>query len=233
MNLERPGSNDAIGTRNRSRDVAFSSGLCTRCTEDCTGNCDIFQASMRGREVIYPGPFGEVTAGGDKDYPVDYSHLNIHGYALGGGLELAMGADFRYVSDDASVGQPEIKLGIIPGAGGTQRLPRIIGFQKAKELNFSGRHVKAEEALEIGLADKVFPVDHLLPATLAEAEKYATGPTVAIGAARRAMNEGWGRPIDEAMEVEAQAFADCFWTEDAKEGVAAFIDKRKAEFTGS
>ena len=157
----------------------------------------------------------------------------IHGYALGGGLELAMGADFRYVSDDASVGQPEIKLGIIPGAGGTQRLPRIIGFQKAKELNFSGRHVKAEEALEIGLADKLFPVDHLLPATLAEAEKYAIGPTVAIGAARRAMNEGWGRPIDEAMDVEAQAFADCFWTEDAKEGVAAFIEKRKAEFKGA
>ena len=156
----------------------------------------------------------------------------IHGYALGGGLELAMGADFRYLSEDASVGQPEIKLGIIPGAGGTQRLPRIVGFQKAKELNYSGRHIGAEEALAIGLADKVFPNGHLLPATIAEAEKYATGPTVALGAARRAMNEGWGKPIDEAMAVEAAAFEDCFWTEDAKEGVAAFIGKRKAEFTG-
>ncbi len=156
----------------------------------------------------------------------------VHGYALGGGLELAMGADFRYLSDDASVGQPEIKLGIIPGAGGTQRLPRLVGFQKAKELNFSGRHIGAEEALAIGLADKVFPVDHLLPATVAEAEKYARGPTVALGAARRAMNEGWGRPIDEAMAVEAQAFDDCFWSEDAKEGVAAFIAKRKADFQG-
>ena len=156
----------------------------------------------------------------------------VHGFALGGGLELAMGADFRYLSEDASVGQPEIKLGIIPGAGGTQRLPRIVGFQKAKELNFSGRHIGADEALSIGLADKVFPVDHLLPATMVEAEKYAKGPTVALGAARRAMNEGWGRPIDEAMEVEAQAFADCFWTEDAKAGVAAFIEKRKATFQG-
>jgi enoyl-CoA hydratase/carnithine racemase len=156
----------------------------------------------------------------------------VHGYALGGGLELAMGADFRYMSDNASVGQPEIKLGIIPGAGGTQRLPRIVGFQKAKELNFSGRHIDAAEALAIGLADKVFPVDHVLASTIADAEKYAQGPTVALGAARKAMNEGWGKPIDEAMAVEAQAFDDCFWTEDAKEGVAAFIEKRKAEFTG-
>lgn len=157
----------------------------------------------------------------------------VHGYALGGGLELAMGADFRYLSDDASVGQPEIKLGIIPGAGGTQRLPRIVGFQKAKELNYTGRHIDAEEALAIGLADKLFPVDHLLPATLQEAAKLAEGPTVALGAARRAMNEGWGKPIDEAMAVEAAAFEDCFWTADAKEGVAAFIEKRKAEFQGS
>ena len=156
----------------------------------------------------------------------------VHGYALGGGLELAMGADFRYLSDDASVGQPEIKLGFIPGAGGTQRLPRIVGFQKAKELNFTGRHIGAEEAHAIGLADKVFPVDHLLPATLQEAEKLAEGPTVALGAARRAMNEGWGKPIDEAMAVEAAAFQDCFWTEDAKEGVSAFIEKRKPDFQG-
>lgn len=156
----------------------------------------------------------------------------VHGYALGGGLELAMGADFRYLSEDASVGQPEIKLGIIPGAGGTQRLPRIVGFQKAKELNYSGRHIDAEEALAIGLADKVFPVDHLLPATMVEAEKYAKGPTVALGAARKAMNEGWGKPIDEAMAVEGAAFDDCFWTEDAKEGVSAFLEKRKPDFQG-
>ena len=83
MNLQRPGANDAIGTRNRSRDVAPSSGICTRCVESCVGNCDVFKASLRGREVIYPGPFGSVTAGSDKKYPVDYSHLNIMGYALG------------------------------------------------------------------------------------------------------------------------------------------------------
>ncbi len=83
MNLQQPGQNDAISTKNRSRDVAPFSGICTRCMDDCTGNCDIFRASLRGREVIYPGPFGSITAGGDKEYPVDYSHLNIMGYALG------------------------------------------------------------------------------------------------------------------------------------------------------
>ncbi len=83
MNLSQPGGNDAIETRNRSRDVAPSSGICSRCMENCVGNCDVFKSSFRGREVIYPGPFAEITAGGDKSYPVDYSHLNIMGYARG------------------------------------------------------------------------------------------------------------------------------------------------------
>ena len=83
MNLQQPGQNDALSTRNRSRDIAPSSGICTRCMDDCTGNCDIFRSSFRGREVIYPSPFGKLTAGSDKKYPVDYSHLNIMGYALG------------------------------------------------------------------------------------------------------------------------------------------------------
>ncbi|MDP2300707.1 MAG: FMN-binding glutamate synthase family protein, partial [Actinomycetota bacterium] len=83
MTLQRPNANDATQTSNRSRDVAPASGICTRCLDGCRGNCEVFKASFRGREVIYPGPFGEITAGGDKDYPVDYSHLNIMGYALG------------------------------------------------------------------------------------------------------------------------------------------------------
>ena len=83
MNLQRPNSNEATRTANRSRSVVPSSGLCTRCVDGCTGNCEVFKATFRGRELIYPGPFGEITAGGDKEYPVDYSHLNIQGYALG------------------------------------------------------------------------------------------------------------------------------------------------------
>lgn len=156
----------------------------------------------------------------------------VHGYALGGGLELAMGADFRYLSEDAKVGQPEILLGIIPGAGGTQRLGRLIGYQKAKELNFSGRQVGATEALELGLADKVLPDSDLVPTAMADATEWATKATRGIAAVKKAMGKGWGRPIDEALGEEDAAFQEVFFTEDAREGVAAFIAKRSADFQG-
>ena len=156
----------------------------------------------------------------------------VHGYALGGGLELAMGADFRYLAEDAKVGQPEILLGLIPGAGGTQRLARLVGYQRAKELVFTGRQVTAEEAFEIGLADKVFPTDQLLDVTMTEAGEWARRPTRAIAAAKRAMNSGFGLPVSEGLLVERDAFNDSFQTEDAREGVAAFIAKREAEFRG-
>jgi enoyl-CoA hydratase/carnithine racemase len=156
----------------------------------------------------------------------------VHGYALGGGLELAMGADFRYLAEDARVGQPEMLLGLIPGAGGTQRLARIVGYQRAKELVLTGRQVSADEALEIGLADKVFPTDRLLEEVMSEAGEWARRPTRAIAAAKRAMNAGFGLPVSEGLLVERDAFNDSFRTEDAREGVAAFIAKREAEFKG-
>jgi enoyl-CoA hydratase/carnithine racemase len=157
----------------------------------------------------------------------------VQGYALGGGLELAMGADFRFLADDARVGQPEIRLGIIPGAGGTQRLPRLVGYQRAKELNLSGRHVTADEALAMGLADKVVPGDELLGAAMADAAAWATGPTLGYAAVKRAMGEGWGRPIDEALVAEREAFNEVFRTDDAKTGIRAFLAKEKPEFDGS
>jgi enoyl-CoA hydratase/carnithine racemase len=155
----------------------------------------------------------------------------VHGYALGGGLELAMGADFRYLAQDARVGQPEILLGLIPGAGGTQRLPRIVGYQRAKEMIFSGRQIDATEALDIGLADKVLPADQLLDASIDAARELAAKPTRAIAAAKRALNRGFA-PVDDGLLVEKGAFNESFGTEDAREGVAAFIAKSQAEFKG-
>ena len=156
----------------------------------------------------------------------------ISGYALGGGLELAMGADFRYLADDAKVGQPEILLGIIPGAGGTLRLARIIGFQKAKALNFSGRHIGAAEAEALGLADKVVSPEELVSTALADAAQFATGPTRAYWAVKKAMGAGYGLSIDSALGVEREAFGEVFATEDAKTGILAFVNKEKPEFSG-
>ncbi len=156
----------------------------------------------------------------------------IHGSALGGGLELAMGADFRYMARSASVGQPEILLGIIPGAGGTQRLPRLVGFQRALEMNLSGRKVPADQAAAMGLADKIVDDDYLLEVAMADAAKWAEGPTLAYRAVKAAMRRGWGRPIDEALAVEREEFNRVFASEDARRGILAFIDKKTPEFRG-
>jgi enoyl-CoA hydratase/carnithine racemase len=157
----------------------------------------------------------------------------VHGYALGGGCELSLGCDFRYMADDAKIGQPEILLGIIPGAGGTQRLQRVIGFQKAKELIYTGRQVGAKEGLAIGYADKAAPSDELLDLALSDAADWATGPTAALAAAKRALADGRGLPLEDALAVEQEAFGISLTTDDAVEGVTAFIEKREAHFKGS
>ncbi len=156
----------------------------------------------------------------------------IRGFALGGGLELAMGADFRYLAEGARVGQPEILLGIIPGAGGTQRLARIVGPQRCKEMCMTGRHVSAEEASRIGLADRVVPDDELLDAALDAARAFAEGPTVAYAAVKRAIARGVDRPLDDGLAIEAEQFARVFQTEDARIGVRAFLAKESPEFLG-
>jgi enoyl-CoA hydratase/carnithine racemase len=156
----------------------------------------------------------------------------VRGFALGGGLELAMGCDFRFVGDDARVGQPEIKLGIIPGAGGTQRLARLVGLPRAREMVFSGRQIEADEALEIGLADRYVPAGDLLDEAMEAAREYSTWPTVAIGAAKRALYGGLGLPLADALALETEEFRRVFSTEDALEGVTAFVEKRDPEFEG-
>jgi enoyl-CoA hydratase/carnithine racemase len=156
----------------------------------------------------------------------------VTGYALGGGLELSMGADFRYLGEGAKVGQPEILLGIIPGAGGTQRLARIVGAQRCKELCMTGRHIRADEALAIGLADKVAADDDVLALALADAKEFAQGPTKALAAVKNAIRIGYDLPLSGAIGIEAEQFAETFRTQDARIGVAAFIAKEKPDFVG-
>ena len=158
----------------------------------------------------------------------------ITGYALGGGYELALCADFRVMGAGAKVGQPEILLGVIPGAGGTQRLARLVGPAKAKDLVFTGRHVGAEEALEIGLADAVVPDAEVYETAVAMARKFAAGPPLALAAAKRAVDEGLELPIDGGLELESRLFADLFDTEDQKTGMASFLEHGpgKATFVG-
>ncbi|HXJ65729.1 MAG TPA: enoyl-CoA hydratase-related protein [Actinomycetota bacterium] len=157
----------------------------------------------------------------------------INGYCLGGGMELAMCADLRYAAAGATLGQPEIKLGIIPGAGGTQRLPRLVGPSRAKSIIYTGRFVKTEEAERIGLVDTVVPEgDDVYEAALEAARQLAEGPTVALRAAKVAINEGGRSDFGAGMVVEREAFADLFATEDQKEGMRAFVEKDQAKFTG-
>lgn len=156
----------------------------------------------------------------------------ITGFALGGGLELSMGADFRYLGEGAKVGQPEILLGIIPGAGGTQRLARIVGAQRCKEMCMTGRQVGAVDALAMGLADKVAPDDEVLALAMADAVSFAKGPTRAYAAVKAAIRIGYDLPLEGGIGIEAEHFADTFRSQDARIGVAAFIAKERAEFTG-
>ena len=156
----------------------------------------------------------------------------VSGYALGGGLELAMGADFRYLAADAKVGQPEVHLGIIPGAGGTQRLSRIVGFQAAKEMNFTGRHLTASEAHDLGLADKVIVPEDLIDVAMNDAAIWAAGPTRAYWAIKKSMGDGYGHSLEAALEIEADAFDQVFSTADARTGILAFVNKEKPDFSG-
>lgn len=156
----------------------------------------------------------------------------ITGYALGGGCELALACDFRVAADDAKLGQPEIQLGIIPGAGGTQRLARLVGPAKAKDLIFSGRHVDAGEALAMGLVDLVAPAAEVHERARAWAARFVSGPGAALAAAKDAVDRGLDVDLGSGLEIERAHFAGLFATEDKRAGFAAFLDKTKPEFKG-
>jgi enoyl-CoA hydratase/carnithine racemase len=158
----------------------------------------------------------------------------ITGYALGGGLELALAADFRVAGENARLGQPEILLGIIPGAGGTQRLPRLVGPAKAKDIVFTGRMVAAAEALEIGLVDRVVPDAEVYQAALDLVQRYAAGPALALRAAKQAIDYGLGVDLATGLEIERVQFAALFGTADQRTGMRSFLENGpgKATFTG-
>lgn len=156
----------------------------------------------------------------------------INGYCLGGGLELAMSCDFRFAAENAKLGQPEINLGLIPGAGGTQRLPRLVGKGKAKEMMFTGEPITAKEALEIQLVQKVLPQSELMAETKKIANLIASKPPITLKHLKEVIDRGYDIELDTALVLEADKFGICFSTDDKIEGVNAFLEKRQANFKG-
>ena len=156
----------------------------------------------------------------------------VNGFALGGGCELAMSCDFRIASDAAKFGQPEVGLGVTPGFGGTQRLPRLVGVGMAKELCYTGDTIDANEALRIGLVNHVVPGDELMTYVKDMAKRIASKGQLAVRMCKKAINEGMQMDIDRSMTLEADIFGILFSTEEQKEGMTAFVEKRKPVFTG-
>jgi len=156
----------------------------------------------------------------------------VNGYALGGGCEMALACDFIYASEKAIFGLPEITLGVIPGFGGTQRLPRLIGANRAKEMIFTGKHLTAAEAMAIGLVNKIFAPEELRPAVEAVARLIATKGKVSLCSAKQTVNQGLNGDLATGLAIERDAFALCLASPDAQEGTGAFLEKRKPVFAG-
>lgn len=156
----------------------------------------------------------------------------IDGYALGGGMELSLACDFRIATRRSQLGQPEINLGLIPGGGGTQRLPRIVGLTKAKELVMTGKQISAEEAKEFGIINKVVTTEKLEEEVVDFAKELTKGPLIALRVAKEVMNKGTEISLEAALQLERQGFSLLLRTADAEEGIEAFLEKRKPEFTG-
>lgn len=173
-----------------------------------------------------------------QEFTRDLAHIPkptiaaITGYALGGGCEVALACDFRIAGESAKLGQPEISLGIIPGAGGTQRLSRLVGPSKAKDLIFSGRIIGAAEALAIGLVDAVVPDAEVYAAAQARMKGYVGGPALALKAAKEAIDKGLEVDLDTGLEIERMSFSALFATQDRSIGMGAFVAKQKPEFSG-
>jgi enoyl-CoA hydratase len=252
VTVERRGDGVAVVTLDHPKVNALSSellrqllGAATALTDDppgavvVTGSDRVFAA---GADIAEFGGPDEARVIGDlflralhavADIP-RATIAAISGVALGGGCELALACDFRVASERARLGQPEILLGIIPGGGGTQRLPRLVGAARAKDIIFTGRQVGAEEALAIGLVDEVVPPGDVLDRAIAKGADLAKGPVVAHGLAKRAIDRGLDITLNGGLDLEQQLFVQVFATEDARTGVESFLrdGPGKAEFSG-
>jgi enoyl-CoA hydratase/carnithine racemase len=252
VHLDRRADGVALVTLDRPKANALSVELLGA----LRGVVDDLAADLPGAVVVWGGPRifaagADIAAFGGPDEAVVYAAAfraafdglaalprmvvaAVNGYALGGGCELALACDLRVVAADARLGQPEILLGLIPGAGGTQRLPRLVGASRAKDLVLTGRHVDADEALRIGLADRVAPPDGTLDAALALAAGFAAGPLVAGAYAKALVDAGLDGPLAAGLDAETARFVDVFRTDDAAAGVRSFLDHGpgRATFVG-
>jgi enoyl-CoA hydratase len=217
---ELAGTDVRCGILTGAGDRAFAAGADIAAMKDMTP-AEAYRFAGLGRRVA--------SAIDDAPFPVIAA---VNGFALGGGCELALACDFIYASEKAKLGQPEVNLGVIPGFGGTQRLARRIGAARARELCMTGDAVTAEEALRLGLVNRVLPHEELLPRARETAKKIAAKGPLAIAALRRAIEGGSDVPLSTACELEATAFAALFGSADQKEGMSAFLDKRPPRFAG-
>jgi len=191
---------------------------------------DIRDLATQTPDTLAAGdPFAPLARIGSLGTPVIAA---VRGYALGGGCELAMACDLVVAGDDAQFGQPEIRLGVIPGAGGTQRLPRAIGVARAMDLVLTGRRIGAVEALAMGLVSRVVPADETVAAALDLASEIAGSPSLAVAAAKAAIRAAQELPLGDGLELERRAFGALFATEDQREGMAAFVEKRPPAWRG-
>ncbi len=252
VHVERGDDGVALVTLDRPKANALSLELLS----ELEAVVDDLAADLPGAVVVWGGPkifaagadiaqFGgtEQAAAYGRQFRATFDKLSalprtviaaITGYALGGGCELALACDLRLLADTAKLGQPEILLGLLPGAGGTQRLPRLVGAGRAKDLILTGRHVDATEALRIGLADRVVPAAEVLSTARTLAASLAAGPVVAAAYAKRAIDVGLDGSLAVGLDLEAQLFTDVFATEDAAIGVRTFLEHGpgKASFVG-
>ncbi|MFA7076829.1 MAG: enoyl-CoA hydratase-related protein [Syntrophomonas sp.] len=203
-----------------------------------TGSGD--KAFVAGADIAYMQPLSGVEAREFSDYGEKTMRMleimekpviaAIKGFALGGGCELAMACDIRLAADNALFAQPEVGLGVIPGFGGTQRLPRLIGEGRAKELTYTADNIKADEAYRLGLVNHVYPADQLMEEARKMAAKIAKKAPLAVGYAKYAIGKGMQADLDTAMGIESDMFGMCSSTFDQKEGMGAFLEKRKPVF---